>query len=479
MVNVGMHFPVGGQTKLDVGAICMAVEGRVKVQFTKDSEPEDEDIIVQDIRDISSMLKYTGEGLDASDLFKLKLAFKKIIADNPVESIRFWGKIFGTHNDYYIIECHLSNFDISEDNVKKELVPEDTESNGRGPDEDPPLPKSIWKPPPETPLEVGEGVNSRVYFVSNHPCGPYSRLPHAEPKHIVASRLIFSHFTGDLTVSVASFPPFPGTEAHYLRAQIARISAATHLAPRDFYRLRLDNHGGDEGEENEEMVEVECEENEEYIAQPVDEMELEQWVHCRPYILPQGRVTWWSPLDAESETESNGDSGDDTVPPLRQLNVESQPELGPPILTPITEDIEVQGQEASISASRRSSGQEHTRLLEREREMEVGDMWVGNTLPLRGILTNSPPRAAIKSYPARFWAFENIYVGWGLKATGPAGFQTSLPAVQCETLEEPVEQTDPTPEEEAAKEEEGRRDDEEDSIDNSDEDDDDKEEEED
>ncbi|KAH9284849.1 Radial spoke head protein 6 -like protein A [Echinococcus granulosus] len=436
----------------DIDLGYLREEKAVLDQFTKDSEPEDEDIIVQDIRDISNMLKCTGEGLDPSEHFKLKLAFKKIIADNPIESIRFWGKIFGTHNDYYIIECHLSNFDISEDNVKKEIVSEDTESNGRGPDEDPPLPKSIWKPPPETPSEeVGEGVNSRVYFVSNHPCGPYSRLPHAEPKHIVASRLIFSHFTGDLTVSVASFPPFPGTEAHYLRAQIARISAATHLAPRDFYRLRLDNHGGDEGEESEEMVEVECEENEEYIAQPVDEMELEQWVHCRPYILPQGRVTWWNPLDAESETESNGDSGDDTVPPPRGLNVESQPELGPPILTPITEDIEVQGQVPWTM--RRYLGGLYLRVSSL--------LWPGaHTI-------------------AREGAFENIYVGWGLKATGPAGFQTSLPAVQCETLEEPVEQTDPTPEEEAAKEEEGGRDDEEDSIDNSDEDDDDKEEEED
>lgn len=69
-------------------------------------------------------------------------------------------------------------------------------------------------------------------------------------------------------------------------------------------------------------------------------------------------------------------------------------------------------------------------------------------------------------------------MGWGLKATGPAGFQTTLPAIQCETLEEPVEQTDPTPEEEeaAVNEEEKRRSSEESS--NSDEDDDDEKEEE-
>lgn len=32
------------------------------------------------------------------------------------------------------------------------------------------------------------------------------------------------------------------------------------------------------------------------------------------------------------------------MPPLRGLGVEPQPERGPPILTPITEDLEVQGQ---------------------------------------------------------------------------------------------------------------------------------------
>lgn len=34
---------------------------------------------------------------------------------------------------------------------------------------------------------------------------------------------------------VLTYPTFPGTEKNYLRAQIARISAATQISPLGFY----------------------------------------------------------------------------------------------------------------------------------------------------------------------------------------------------------------------------------------------------
>lgn len=34
-----------------------------------------------------------------------------------------------------------------------------------------------------------------------------------------------------------SYPLFQGLEKHYLRAQIARITAATHISPRDYFVL--------------------------------------------------------------------------------------------------------------------------------------------------------------------------------------------------------------------------------------------------
>lgn len=58
---------------------------------------------------------------------------------------------------------------------------------------------------------------------------------------------------------IRSYPPFPGTEKNYLRAQITRISAATHVSPIGFFTLgrEVENREMEEEEEKEE------EENEE------------------------------------------------------------------------------------------------------------------------------------------------------------------------------------------------------------------------
>ena len=44
---------------------------------------------------------------------------------------------------------------------------------------------------------------------------------------------------------IVSYPPFPGTEANYLRCQIARISAGTQISPLGYFQF-------DEEEEEEE-----------------------------------------------------------------------------------------------------------------------------------------------------------------------------------------------------------------------------------
>ena len=41
--------------------------------------------------------------------------------------------------------------------------------------------------------------------------------------------------TGDLNASIDTNPPFPGKERHFLRAQLARIFAATQIAPKDLF----------------------------------------------------------------------------------------------------------------------------------------------------------------------------------------------------------------------------------------------------
>ena len=57
------------------------------------------------------------------------------------------------------------------------------------------------------------------------------KLPLVTPAQISQSRKLKVFFTGDLNREIKSYPAYPGTEKNYLRAQIARISATTHVSP--------------------------------------------------------------------------------------------------------------------------------------------------------------------------------------------------------------------------------------------------------
>ena len=86
------------------------------------------------------------------------------------------------------------------------------------------------------------------------------------PLQIKASRLIKKLLTGRLSSPVSTYPAFPGNEANYLRALIARIGAATLLAPSGLYSV------------NDETMELEAAED--FEPQPGREMaQAANWVH--------------------------------------------------------------------------------------------------------------------------------------------------------------------------------------------------------
>lgn len=65
---------------------------------------------------------------------------------------------------------------------------------------------------------------------------PWIKLPSVTPLQIRLARTITKFFTGNLDASIHSFPPFPGKEINYLRAQIARITATTHISPNGYFQ---------------------------------------------------------------------------------------------------------------------------------------------------------------------------------------------------------------------------------------------------
>ena len=60
--------------------------------------------------------------------------------------------------------------------------------------------------------------------------------------------LFFLIFSFGMSFQIVSYPPFNGTEANYLRAQIARISAGTQISPAGFYLFEEDEDEEEEAE---------------------------------------------------------------------------------------------------------------------------------------------------------------------------------------------------------------------------------------
>ena len=110
--------------------------------------------------------------------------------------------------------------------------------------------ESQFRSPVEIPPEIpGYGANRSVYYVSTDLTSfDWVELPSVTPHQTNVSRRVKKYLTGDLNRNLLTYPEFPGTEQNYLRAMIARISAGTNIAPRNFY---TNDNGSDEESDDE------------------------------------------------------------------------------------------------------------------------------------------------------------------------------------------------------------------------------------
>ncbi|GFS08557.1 radial spoke head protein 6 A [Elysia marginata] len=148
-----------------------------------------------------------------------------------MESIHsFWGKILGLYKDYFIVETEFQDGDYE---------------SGAGSDDE---------------ANAQEDRENR--------------------KTNCASK------NSDTLSKHATFPPFPGNETNYLRAQIARITSCTSVSPIGYFKF------DEEGEEEEEQEEtrdtyVKDEDFDGVSARDLSDPSLTSWVHHANYILPQ------------------------------------------------------------------------------------------------------------------------------------------------------------------------------------------------
>lgn len=203
---------------------------------------------INDVINEMAMFEQAGISFGEEEHFRLFHSISRLAKISGATELRFWGKIDCSQHDYFIIEGELPDQEEIE------------------------IPKQI---------EVrGQGVNKKVYWVTDSILEDWVQLPDSNPVHIQAAQYFKHILTGNLNASVNTNPPFPGRESHLLRAQIARIAHTCTIVPNGMYTESDD-------EENKQLVITE-----DYSVPGIGELGTnENWSHFFPILLQAGRVT--------------------------------------------------------------------------------------------------------------------------------------------------------------------------------------------
>ncbi|XP_041791110.1 radial spoke head protein 6 homolog A-like [Chelmon rostratus] len=380
-----------------------------------DQEVELMETALPNVSEIGFFLEQAGVGLGREEMQRVFLALKQLVESQALLHCRLWGKILGTESSYIVAEAEYREGEEEEEQVTEEEEEREAQEN-----EMDPLPQSTYKPLPVLPKEaIGTGANKFVYYVCKEPGLPWVKLPSVSPAQITVARQIRKFFTGRLGTPVLSHPPFPGNEANYLRAQIARISAGTQVSPQGFLQA-----GEEEGDEEDETPRDSYEVNPDFEGIPVAEMaeSLSTWVHHVQHILQQGRCTWMNmAVKPGEDSNEEGEAEEKEEEPD-----EPEPEVGPPLLTPLSQDAEIFNRPPWTSKISSTLASQHAVAVLRS------NLW---------------PGAYAYACGKRF---ENIYVGWGLKYEGEGYSPPVPPLLQKEYPSGPdiTEALDPSLEEE-------------------------------
>ncbi|KAL6256088.1 hypothetical protein P5V15_013323 [Pogonomyrmex californicus] len=406
-------------------------------------EDEDEDDKEKKLPNMLKLFFYfeqTGVGLPRHEVMLLNLSIRKLALTMPLKNIRFWGKILGKPKNYYVLEAELETDELvrrleqeksevqleefrrKEKEVEIETAMKETEIKIKEGDTKetaktmeslykhtlegkplelafPSLPKlNLWRSLPEIPIErIGSGLNKKVYFVCNTPgLDEWIELPTVTPQQIVIARQIVRYCTGNLETPI---PLFPGTEKNYLRAQIARISATTHISPIGFFILSKEGEEM-EGEREKIYIQEELSENVHYQPLPIKDLvdpSMLNWCHHSPYILKQGRSVWWNSNKEEKIKEEE-------VEKAKVYMMEK--EIGPPLLIPLSEDAI---EDSVIPWTARQSS------------------YIQPDIAIAFIRSNIWPGAFAFAAGKRF---ANVYIGWGYKYNAYNYSPSDMPLVQ-------------------------------------------------
>eukprot|EP01116_Phalansterium_solitarium_P019158 TRINITY_DN5268_c0_g2_i1.p1 TRINITY_DN5268_c0_g2~~TRINITY_DN5268_c0_g2_i1.p1 ORF type:complete len:485 (-),score=139.57 TRINITY_DN5268_c0_g2_i1:849-2303(-) len=334
-----------------------------------------------DIVDEAANFEWAGVSLGKEETFRLSLAVKQLVEANPLKSARFFGKIFGRDADYYVVESEYKEDYVEPEKPAEEAKPADDEDEEE--EEKPVETKPKKDAPIPVPVEVRKGTNFYTYWVTSTPGEAWVKLPPVTPEQITTSRLINKFLTGRLDAEVASYPPFPGKEINYLRAQIARIGAATVISPKGYYSV-------EEDDDSTEVPPLNVNADFEGLSN-TDLLSSSNWAHHQPHILPQGRAEFASlkpPKDEDAE------EAEDEETPEEEEHVET----GPKLLTDIAADEAISDKFEAWTIRQSTTRSKYSNVIVRS------NRW--------------PGAFAYASSNGTTVKFANIYVGFGLKHAG-------------------------------------------------------------
>ena len=207
---------------------------------------------IPDYYTLFQKLSSIGVNFSKKELFLLNKSINKLATILTNGNITFFGKIYGSEKDYYIVEATEidppENFNYDNDMEKRKE----------------------------------DGINKNVFYVTNDLSEKWIELPDVKPSQIKASRLIKYTFTGNLDNPIYSNPTFIGTEKYYLRCIIARIYHGTKLVPSI-------NHFTIEDQENPFKPLTPAEKPKQLKYN--DLLNKNNWIHFPPSILNCGRVS--------------------------------------------------------------------------------------------------------------------------------------------------------------------------------------------
>lgn len=198
-----------------------------------------------------AMFKWAGVGFGQQASYQIHLSLRGLAASTPgLSKLRFWGKILGIQNDYFIAEGVIEGTGEADGEVEAR----------------------------------GTGTNTFSYWVSTGTSAPWVQLPLVRPEHIIAARKVKHLMSGDLEADVLTMPFFPGKEKHFLRAQICRISSGSCVAPGGYYTAGGEGEDGGGGGVVEDPA---------FEWPGIDALkEQEAWVHSHAYIHANGSTLW-------------------------------------------------------------------------------------------------------------------------------------------------------------------------------------------